>query len=487
MSHRNPLPPLRGRSLRTTAIALAVTAALVTPSYAGFLEDFYSQAGGGSNITAPGVMQTQSLSIVSGGGFMLRAPSRNFIPFHVTPPSIKAGCGGIDAYLGSFSMANKDQFIAFLRNIGQNAAGLAFKVALNAISPDLNAQMQQIADYLNQQTRQLQNSCALANQAIDSSGTSGYIKDTVTDAKKWVLATGSASDAAAGDEMVKANGQVAIDNSPPLTKDDGTMAEGVETNILWDALGQARQLDPSGNDLTAEEKGMIMALLGTTVIARDTDPRATGADAALSPVPWAPIIQMQDIVGQVDSDDFVSIYSCSDPCLTLAKASSSTRPLARQVNTSALNLRTKIQSRQMPDYGDLALLSKSSIPIYKVISMLAQNTYAYAAMADQLIPQYSEAIAIEMAAEFVHHAMQIATKALEVAIQKSKRPSYSIERDRLIARARTITDQARQLSMAVHVKLQAKAATMETLEQLQRALYGQMGSQLAANMRTRRR
>ena len=101
MPNRTQRPVLCGRSFKTTVIALAVSAALVAPTHAGFLEDFYSKSGAGANSTPPSIMKTQTLNVISGGGFMLRAPQKNFIPYHITPPSIKAGCGGIDMFMGS--------------------------------------------------------------------------------------------------------------------------------------------------------------------------------------------------------------------------------------------------------------------------------------------------------------------------------------------------------------------------------------------------
>jgi conjugative transfer pilus assembly protein TraH len=39
---------------------------------------------------------------------------------------------------GSFSFINKAQFVALLQNIGANAVGYAFKLALQSISPDID-------------------------------------------------------------------------------------------------------------------------------------------------------------------------------------------------------------------------------------------------------------------------------------------------------------------------------------------------------------
>ncbi len=41
----------------------------------------------------------------------------------MTLPDINAGCGGIDAYLGSFSYINSEQLQRFAKQIMSNAAG----------------------------------------------------------------------------------------------------------------------------------------------------------------------------------------------------------------------------------------------------------------------------------------------------------------------------------------------------------------------------
>ena len=75
------------------------------------------------NVSPADVYHTQNQTVLSLGGFSYRAPQRAFQPFSFSPPGYKDGCGGIDVYLGAYGFANKSQFIAALRNIGQNAVG----------------------------------------------------------------------------------------------------------------------------------------------------------------------------------------------------------------------------------------------------------------------------------------------------------------------------------------------------------------------------
>lgn len=55
----------------------------------------------------------------------------------MTLPDINAGCGGIDAYLGSFSFINGEQLQRFVKQIMSNAAGYFFDLALQTTVPEI--------------------------------------------------------------------------------------------------------------------------------------------------------------------------------------------------------------------------------------------------------------------------------------------------------------------------------------------------------------
>ncbi len=55
----------------------------------------------------------------------------------MTLPDINAGCGGIDAYLGSFSFINGEQLQRFVKQIMSNAMGYFFDLALQTTVPEI--------------------------------------------------------------------------------------------------------------------------------------------------------------------------------------------------------------------------------------------------------------------------------------------------------------------------------------------------------------
>ena len=81
-------------------------------------------------------------------------------------PSFRSGCGGIDAFAGAFSFIDSDQLIAFGRAVAQNAAGFAFELALETISPviaETMAKLRALAQWINSQNL---NSCETAQALV---------------------------------------------------------------------------------------------------------------------------------------------------------------------------------------------------------------------------------------------------------------------------------------------------------------------------------
>lgn len=87
-------------------------------SKAGFLQEFYDDASLQSSYTAPGLYASASMDTVTGGRFILKANREDFHPYYLQGPELKAGCGGIDVFLGAFSIPSKDEFVSFVRSIG---------------------------------------------------------------------------------------------------------------------------------------------------------------------------------------------------------------------------------------------------------------------------------------------------------------------------------------------------------------------------------
>lgn len=138
------------------------------------------------NTTRPGVYQSQTRGGIVGGSLVARAPIRSVNLLSVDPPRVNAGCGGIDMYMGSFSYINSDQIVATLRAVGQNAKGLLFQMALEAINSFLGSKITHFMDAMQKMNQSLRNTCEIAQKTLS------VTKDFFNDPKKTATEAGKA-------------------------------------------------------------------------------------------------------------------------------------------------------------------------------------------------------------------------------------------------------------------------------------------------------
>jgi conjugative transfer pilus assembly protein TraH len=138
---------------------------LAASARAGIMADLNSMFM--SNSTPAGTFTTRDRVGLYPGGYSMRTPihSVNIVAFD--PPRLNAGCGGVDLYGGSFSFINGQELIAIFRNVASNAAGLAFKAAINVISPSLSSLMTEFQTMLQNMNNLAKNSCSLAHLVYD--------------------------------------------------------------------------------------------------------------------------------------------------------------------------------------------------------------------------------------------------------------------------------------------------------------------------------
>ena len=140
---------------RLMAVLVAAALSLAPSVHADVLsemENFWR--GAAVNTTGPTAFDGQASGHWTLGNLYLRAPVRSEPIATVSLPSFRAGCGGIDAFAGSFSFIDSDQLIAFGRAVAQNAAGFAFELALETISPviaETMSKLRALAQWVNNQ------------------------------------------------------------------------------------------------------------------------------------------------------------------------------------------------------------------------------------------------------------------------------------------------------------------------------------------------
>jgi conjugative transfer pilus assembly protein TraH len=266
--------------MRIKTILVAVMLALApTFAFAGIFADLGSMVM--SNTTAPGVMTTKDRVGVFMGGFTMRAPIQavNLITFD--PPRIDAGCGGIDLYGGSFSFINGQQLIQIFRQVAADAAGLAFKAAIKAISPSLDALITEFQTLL-----QNLNNPFLKQQSANNPKSGNNLVKTV-------VSSGASS-------IMGLAGLPNVDGS----SDDATNPNSLNNEILYALLGYHIDAVPC-NDLDQNGQGVSSSTPSGNSIGQ-----VTCSGPAL--------LTLDDIVkgggtGSLRPDTPLSLYKCANP------------------------------------------------------------------------------------------------------------------------------------------------------------------------------
>lgn len=115
---------------RTVGITTLFVAALATPAYAdGWVDNYFDAA----VVTQPGVYESQQRTYATFGSFQGRIKTHSDNLFTISKPSINAGCGGIDIFMGGFSFLNPDYLVEKAEKLIAVAPYVAFDMALNEL------------------------------------------------------------------------------------------------------------------------------------------------------------------------------------------------------------------------------------------------------------------------------------------------------------------------------------------------------------------
>jgi len=119
------------------------------------------------NVTDGGYYKSLGRGVVAGPSVVIRNSRVRTDLINFVPPSIDAGCGGIDMFLGSFSFINGEQFVHLLQAIAANAAGYAFHLALQTMCPTCDSTIQSLQGVIQRLNALAGDSCKVAHAAVD--------------------------------------------------------------------------------------------------------------------------------------------------------------------------------------------------------------------------------------------------------------------------------------------------------------------------------
>lgn len=155
------MPTFRSTSL--TAFAFLIACGTAMPAQAqSWAESWFDNV----TYTSPGSFQDQTRGYVTAGGMSGRIDVHNDYLMAVTLPKVKAGCGGIDMFLGGMSFLDPEYLVQKLESILQAAPAVAFQYLLETLDEKMGniiSKMEAATNFLNSiQT----NDCRLANRMV---------------------------------------------------------------------------------------------------------------------------------------------------------------------------------------------------------------------------------------------------------------------------------------------------------------------------------
>ena len=238
---------------------------LPSASYADAVSDLFNDMGATVTSTPAGAFKGQTMNHYVGGGASYRVPQKTYQLAAFTPPDYDLGCGGIDAYLGSFSHIDASELVDALQNIANNAAGPIFKVALDTISPQIGGVM----DYFNQLATDINNlninSCQAAEGlvfATKEDGIKGAIDKTIEVSASYLNPI--YTDFNEASKIITKNINERIARKKEIA--NNSSAKGYEkirnVNVTWDAL---RTQKVNGIELSDSEVKLLMTLFGSVI------------------------------------------------------------------------------------------------------------------------------------------------------------------------------------------------------------------------------
>jgi conjugative transfer pilus assembly protein TraH len=457
-------PPLRRPSAALLALLLVISP---LPLRAGDLNtevnNMFNNLGAIGNYTAPGAFRGQTFNTYTGGNLMMRSPNKVYQLAAIQFPSAKAGCGGIDVFGGSFSHISATEFKNMLKNITAALPGIAFQLALEAVSPLLGGLTKWAKGLETWINNARINSCetakAIVSTAAESSATARRKPAPIWPSRWAWRATGCGAPALC-DRPAQHPGLGAF-----LQRSECEEQGPFVGNLTWKALAVHRHLPRRSGARADHEPGRHHHLLPGGIGPR---PRADRAHAHLDqPVAVRPergagtdVIQHMLKCNDYTNCDVVTLNTGYTHTPFTAKVEAMMRSIAEKIATRTAIPTTRPRSASEPDHR--AGLQDA----------VHRHQHPGSGLADSLIAQYRDVIAADYAYVFLERNLRLGMAALDknYTLQQTQRDQANQVRQR----AQAMLLQLSQEKNLLYQKVGSFRAVSSHLEQLERQLRSSM-------------
>lgn len=373
---------------RRLGIFVGILAAtqMVVPAQAdvgGELNDFFNDVGGGGNAHGPTAYQGQSAGYYTGGGLWTRFPTKRVNPVNIQLPSVKAGCGGIDIFGGSFSFINSDQIVAMLKGVASNALGFAFQLAIKSISPQISQTIEEMAQKIEKLNQMNISSCEAAQGLVaglwgESQGRDSEVCKAIANSQGFATDWAKArQDCNAGGERTRILGENGDETIPSKSY-----------NYTWHMLSKSY---PSFDRNFRE---YLMTLVGTIVYQRSPSEDAGGTvryfghgssellQALLEGAADTPVLRC-------DTGE-----ECLNPSVSGSVTVSEAQALKPRIAALIRSMAEKVRSNQPLTPEEIGILGGTSVPLYRIITVNAAAQLG--GMNDAEVGSLAEVVAMDL-------------------------------------------------------------------------------------------
>lgn len=414
------------------------------------MTDFYNGLGATGQATGDQLYRAQSAHLYTGGGAHVRTPIRRYNLVNVQLPYIRAGCGGIDASLGSFSYINFDNIKKLGDQIVTNGTGYALQLALSVLSPMIMDEVKNLRSTIEAINGMNINSCEASREIIKGALMATGAQSGVCEA--LAAGSGSATDTADArflcQDQTYANKILGEGNAGTLSgggklsaADAQKVAKNLVGNLLWTAMKKDKflQQDPQLSRL-------LMSLSGTVI---QPPPPGDGTPPG-EPRYYEGYLTFA-LLFSATSDKPVPIFTCLDDtgvivdetengCLNLGYEPVDVSAFRTHIKKSLDDLVTAV-TNDIGQGGTLTaqetfILTRTELPLMRLIQVAADVDRS---LVDTVLAPYTDAIVADVLHGYLRAAFTVVKTTLHQAQigREEDRRKLSDDINRLLAEAAT--------------------------------------------------
>ncbi|HUX79611.1 MAG TPA: conjugal transfer protein TraH [Alphaproteobacteria bacterium] len=368
------------------------------------LTQFFNKLGGASNMSRSCAYQDQTAGYYTGGNLFARNQVHSSQLATIQLPDYRAGCGGIDMFMGAISHISSARLIEALKAIGSNMGSYALLLAIETMSPQVKNIMTELNDLVQKINQSNINSCELAATTLGSvwpksdASKRHLCKMIGTDRKYGGFSDYSAArqECGAGNKTSQVLG--AGEKDPRFARMLGT-----EFNLAWKAIQE--------NDFLRKDKDLaqfFMSLSGT-IISKREDSGSYSIQAKVS------LAHKDTLLSALLHGGRVMLYRCSDPdkCLNVQQGPleiKSANSLLERVKALLGSIENKIYMDEPLSKEEIAFLNSTRLPFYKIINV----STAYRRGGSPIdILDYAELGAIDILFQYLSEILDVILESID--------------------------------------------------------------------------